>query len=114
MSADADRHQRVSTGVVMIESSCQPFAFADGQIELKLVAAASGRIRPHGVLDHRTAVAEVGPAAKSRLDARGAVEKSRKLCERDRSLVIEGARRMTFTTKLSARRVWLGLHGMGL
>src|SRR5262249_58691198 len=100
MGADGDRHQRVSTGVVMIESSCEPFACVDGQIELELVAAASRRIGPHRVRDLRAAVAEVDPAAKSRLDARGAVEKPRKLGECDRSLVIEGARRMTFTQEL--------------
>src|SRR5262249_57825101 len=93
--------------VVVIGSPCQPFAWVDGQIELALVAAASRRIRPHRVRDHRAAGAEVGAAAKSRLDARGAVEKPRKLGECDRSPVIEGARGMTFTQQLRRRRGWL-------
>src|SRR6266446_10724793 len=104
MRADADRHQRVSTGVVMIESSCEPFAFVNGQIELELVATAPRRIRPDRVRDHRTAVAKVEPASPSRLNTRGAVEKVRKLGERDRSLVVEAARRMTFTQELCGRR----------
>src|SRR5262249_13476925 len=104
VGADGDRYQRVSTGVVMIEASREPLACVDGQLELELVAAAPGRIGPHRVRDLRAAIAEVDPAAESRLDARGAVEKARKLGERDRSLVIEGARRMTCTQELRSWR----------
>src|SRR5262249_51988402 len=64
--------------------------------------------------DLRAATAEVDSAAKSRLDARGAVEKPRKLGERDRSLVIEGARRMTFTQELRSWRDGLLSCGGGL
>src|SRR5262249_10008289 len=114
MGADGDRYQRVSAGVVMIEYSCEPFACVDGPLELELVAAAPGRIGPHRVRALRAAVAEVDPAAKSRLDARGAVEKPRKLGECDRSLVIEGARRMTFTQELRRWRDGLLSCGRGL
>src|SRR6476659_2967411 len=104
MRADADRHQRVSVRVVMIESAYQSFAVVDGEIELELPAAASRRIRPGGVTDHRGAVAEIERAAPFRLDARGAVEKPRKLGERDRPLVIEAARRTPFTQELCDRQ----------
>src|SRR5262249_30760408 len=103
-----------SSGVGMIESSCEPFACVDGQIELELVAAAPGRIGPHRIRDLRAATAEVDPAAESRLDARGTVEKARKLGERDRSMVIDGARRMTFTQELRRWRDWLLFCGGGL
>src|ERR1700730_15383878 len=105
MRAHPDRHQRVRAGVVMIESSCEPVAFVHGQIEVELPAAASRRIGPRGIRDHRTVVAaEIDPASKSRLDTRGAVEKPRKLGERDRALVIKAARRMTFTQEPCSRR----------
>src|SRR5216684_7790780 len=111
MRAGVDRHQRVSAGVVMVESSDKPFAFVDGQIELELVAGARRRIRPDGVRDQRTGVAEVDSASPSRQDTRGAVEKPRKLGERDRSLVIEAAGRMTFTQELCDRRDCLRMRG---
>src|SRR5260370_27971619 len=76
----------------MIESSCQPFACIDSQIELELIAAAPRGIRPRRVGHHRAAV--VGAAAKSRLHTRAAVEKPRKLSERDRPPIIEAARRV--------------------
>ena len=114
MRAGADRHQRVSASVVMIESSGKPFAFVDRQIELELVAGARRRIWPDGVLDQRTAVAEVDPAFPSRQDTRGAVEKPRKLGERDRSLVIEAAGRMTFMQELCDRRDCLRMRGREL
>src|SRR5262249_62236312 len=103
-----------SSGVGMIESSCEPFACVDGKIELELVAAAAGRIGAHSVRDLRAAIAEVDPATESRLDARGAVEKARKLGERDRSLVIEGARRMTCAQELRSWRDGLLFCGRGL
>src|SRR5260370_2928145 len=77
----------------MIESSCQPFACIDSQIELELIAAAPRGIRPRRVGHHRAAV--VGAAAKSRLHTRAAVKKPRKLSERDRPPIIEAAPRVT-------------------
>src|SRR6476620_7659049 len=92
----------MSAGVVVIESSSKPFTFFDGQIKLKLISRPRGRIRPEGVGDDRTAVAE--PVSHSGLDARSAVEKPRELCKRDRSSVIEAACRMTFTQERCGRR----------
>src|SRR6516164_10486419 len=96
----------------MIESSCQPFAWTDSQIELGLVAAAPRVIRPRRVRHHRAAV--VGAAAKSRLHTRGAVEKPRKLSERDRPLIIEAARRVTRAQELRRWRDCLRLRGREL
>src|SRR5580704_2783062 len=106
MRGNANRYQRVSAGVVMIEASCKSFAFVDRQIELELVAPARRWIRPGGV----TAVVEVDLAVRSRQDARGAVEKPRKVGERDRSLVIKAAGRMTFTQELCDWRDCLGMR----
>src|SRR6516162_10470617 len=91
----------MSPSIIMIESSCQPFACIDSQIELELVAAAPRGIWPRRVRHHRAAI--VDPAAKSRLDTRGAVEKPRKLSERDRPPIIEAARRVT---RAQERRRW--------
>ena len=104
MGAHVDRHQRVSAGVVMIEAAGQPFAVGDGQIELELVGAACRRIGPRSISDHRTAVAKVDPAFPFRLDPRGMIEKPREFGERDRLLVVEAARRMTFAQQLCDRR----------
>src|SRR3984893_10557594 len=110
MRGNADRYQRVSAGIVMIEASCKSFAFVDRQIELELVTGARRRIRPDGV----AAVVEVELVVRSRQDAYGAVEKPRKLRERDRSLVIKSAGRMTFTQELCDRRNCLGMRGREL
>src|ERR1700733_9480451 len=104
MRAYLDRHQRVPVGVVMIETAFEPFAIGDGEIELELVGASPGRIWPGGVGDHRGDVAKVERALPFRLDPRGAVEKSRKLGERDRLLIVEVTRRMTFSKQLCDRR----------
>src|SRR5215471_7840013 len=111
---DADRHQRVSISVVVIESSWKSFAFVDGKIKLKLVAPTPRRIWPDRVGEHRTTAAGVERCFRSRLDARGAVEKSRKLGERDRSLVIKATRRMAFTQELRERRDCLRIPGREL
>src|ERR1700730_3752208 len=107
MRGNANRYQRVSVGVVMIETSGKPFAFVDRQIELELVACARRRIRPDGV----AVVVEVELVVRSRQDARGAVEKPRKLSDRNRSLAIKGAHRMTFPQELCDRRDCLGMRG---
>src|SRR6516225_10323434 len=96
----------------MIESSFQPFACIDSQIELELVAAASRGIRPQRVRHHRAAV--VGAAAKCRLHTRGAVEKPRKLSERDRPPIIKAARRVTRTQELRHWRDCLRPRGREL
>ena len=96
----------------MIESAGKPLALMDGQIELEFVGGAARRIRPGGVLDHRTAILD--PAFRSRHDTRGAVEKPRKLAERDRSPVIETARRMPFAQQLCDRRDGLRRRGRKL
>jgi len=87
----------------MIEPSGKPFAFVDAQIELELVAGARRRIRPDGVGDHRTGLAEV-PATPGRQNARGDVEKPRDLGQCDRPLVIEATRRTTLPQELCSRR----------
>src|SRR4029077_2948194 len=103
MHGNADRRQRVSAGVVMIEASRKSLACVDRQIELELVAGARRRIRPDGA----TAVVEVDARGRSppvgggsagvlyRYAARGAAEELRKFGERDRLLVIEAPGRMT-------------------
>src|SRR6266436_8985679 len=96
----------------MIESSCQPFACIDSQIELELIAAAPRRIRPRRVGYYRAAV--VGAAAKCRLHTRAAVEKPRKLRERDRPPVIEAARRVTRAQELGRWQDCLRLRGREL
>src|ERR1700758_2634505 len=96
----------------MIESSCQLFACIDSQIELELIAAAPRGIRPRRVGHHRAAV--VGAAAKSRLYTRAAVEKPRKLSERDRPPTIEAARRVTRAQELRRWRDFLRLRGREL
>src|SRR5208282_5118349 len=110
MRGNADRYQRVIAGIVMIEASCKSFAFVDCQIELEFVAGARRWIRPDGV----AAVVEVELVVRSRQDARGAVEKPRKLGERNRSLVIKAANRMTFPQELCDRRACLGMRGREL
>src|SRR5258708_9701771 len=96
----------------MIESSCQPFACIDSQIELELIAAAPRGIRPRRVGHHRAAV--VGAAAKSRLHTRAAVEKPRKLSERDRPPIIEAARRVARAPGPRHWRAVLRLRGRAL
>src|SRR4029077_10871934 len=76
------------------------FAYVDGQIELELVAGTRRRIWSDGVI----AVVEVELGFRSRQDAGCAVEKPRKLGERDWSLVIKAARRMTLPQELRDRR----------
>jgi hypothetical protein len=76
----------------MIEPAGKPFTFVDGEVELERVAAAPGRIRPRGVRDHWTSLAEIDPPLKARLDTGGGGKKPRKLRERDRAPVIEVAR----------------------
>src|SRR5215475_2277116 len=114
MRAGADRHQRVSASIVVIESSGKPCAFVDGQIELELVAGARRRVRPDGVGDHRAAMTVVDPTSPCRPDTRGLIEKSRKLGERDRLLVIEAAGRMSFMQELCDRRDWFRMGGREL
>src|SRR5713226_9667039 len=96
----------------MIESSCQPFACIDSQIELELIAAAPRGIRPRRVRHDRAAV--VGAAAKSRLHTRAPVEKPRTLSERDRPPIIEAARRVTRAQALRHWRAFLRLRGREL
>ena len=91
----------------MIEAARKPFAIGDGQIELELVGAAAGRIGPGGVCRPSGRRRRGRPAFPFRLDPRGAVEKPRKLGERDRMLVVEVARRMTLAQQLCDRREWL-------
>ncbi len=87
----------------MIESTGQPFALVDGQIELERVFRARRWIRPHGIVDHRT-VTGVGRDARCRQHPRGAVEKPRQLGKRNRPLIVEFARRMPVTQELGDRR----------
>src|SRR6516162_7128709 len=96
----------------MIESSCQLFACIESQIELELVAVAPRGIWPRRVRHHRAAV--VDAAAKSRLHTRGAVEKPRKLSERDWPPIIEAARRVARTQELRRWRDCLRLRGREL
>src|SRR5262245_19791050 len=96
----------------MIESSYKPLAFVDGQIELEFVTAAPRRIRPEGISNHRAGVANVEPVSHPGVDARGTVEKPRKLGERNRPLVIETTRRMTFTQERCSRRDCLRVRGV--
>src|ERR1700722_8560521 len=88
----------------MIESARQSFAVGDRQIELELVSATARRIGPGRIRHLRTAATKVEPAFPFGLDARGAVEKPRKLGERDRLPVVEFAGRMTFMQQLCDRR----------
>jgi hypothetical protein len=60
--AYADRSQRVGAGVVVIESSRKPFTLVGREIELELVACAPRRIRPGGIVDHRSVAAEIETA----------------------------------------------------
>ena len=55
-----------------------------------------------------TAIAELEPILHSGLGTRGVVEKPRNLRERDRSLIIEAARRVTLTQERCDRRDWGG------
>src|SRR5262245_16919884 len=104
VGAGADRHQSVSAGVVMIKSAGKAFAFVDGEVEFERVAGTRRRIWSCGVCDFRSAGAVVDAACPSREDVRGAIEKPRKLDERDRSLIVEMAGRVTFTQELRDRR----------
>src|SRR5260221_4252957 len=95
MCMHADRHQCVSASIVMIKSACKPLTIGDSEIELKLVSASGRWIRPCGVGDDRTTAVEIELAFPLRQNARGSIEKSRELGERDRFPVIEVARRVT-------------------
>ena len=86
--------------VIMIETAGEPFAFVDREIEFKLVTRARARIWP----DRMAAVVKVRRAVPSRKHARRAVEEPRELVQCDRSLVVEAARRATFSQKLRERR----------
>src|SRR5882762_10985240 len=110
MHGNADRRQRVSAGVVMIEASRKSLACVDRQIELELVAGARRRIRPDGV----TAVVEVELGVRYRYHTRGAAEELRKFGERDRLLVIEAAGRMTLPQELRDRGDCLTIRGQEL
>src|SRR6478736_2837230 len=110
MHGNADRGQRVSAGVVMIEASRKSLACVDRQIELELVAGARRRIRPDGV----TAVIEVELGVRYRYDARGTAEELRKFGERDRFLVIEATGRMTLPQELRDRGDCLRIRGREL
>src|ERR1700730_2443044 len=112
MRGHANWHQRGSVGVVMIEAAGKSFALGAGQRELEFVSTAARWIRPAGVPNLGTAVEKV--ALPFQPDTRGAVEKPRKLGERDRLLVIEAARRMTFTQELRDRRDCLRRRGREL
>src|SRR5262249_8783024 len=95
LRAGVDRYQRMGAGIVMVKAAGNPFAVVDGEIELELVAAAAGRVRPHRVL-HRTVFAEIGAALETGLDPRGAIEKARKLAEGDRCPAVEARSRRSF------------------
>ncbi len=104
MRGDADRHQRVCAGVVMIETRAPARRICRPPDRARARSSARRRIRPGGVVDHRTASPSSASLFDRRQDARGAVEKSRKLGERDRPLVVEVARRMPFPQELCDRR----------
>ena len=109
LGLDGDRHQRVAVGIVMIEAAIQSLAVGNDQIELELVAAAGGRVGPHGVGDHRAAaVAKVDSVFPMRLDARRIVEELRQLGKRDRIVVVEIARRVARAEQVQRARTCAG------
>src|SRR6187401_25785 len=85
------------------------FTFIDREIELELVTSPSRRIRPGSVHDRCTVLAELKLATYFGQYGRSALEETRQLLERDWSLIIEVARRMTLTQK-SSERDCLRLH----
>src|SRR5262245_34033985 len=111
MRAGGDRHQCVSAGIVMIESSSKPLAFFHCQIELERVAGASRRIRLAVVLHKLAAVAKGDLPFPCRQDTCHAVKDPRKLGESDRALVIEGATRVTLMQDFYTRRDCLRMRG---
>src|ERR1700747_732039 len=110
MHGNADRRQRVSGSVVMIEAARKSLACVTRKIELELVAGARRRIRPDGA----TAVVEAGLGVRYRYDARGAAEELRKFGESDRLLIIEATGRMTLPQELRDRGDCLRICGREL
>src|SRR5450631_1892742 len=100
MLLNRDRHQRMHAGIVMIEAPRKALAFNGRQIEFELIGGARRGIGPHRM----AAIVEVWASLRDRQDTRGAVEKLRKLGDRDRVRVIERARRNALTQQLCERR----------
>ena len=112
--ADADRNERVSGGIIVVEPAPESFTLVHREIELEFVTGAGRRVGPGGIVHHGTAAAIVDRAAPLRLHPRRTIEEMRELFQRDRFLVVEAPGRVTFTQQCRSRRGSLCIAVRGL